>query len=252
MKRQLTLTLLLSLILVSGVIFTLKSLSRPVQAQTDSRLRIPFQSNIWHEVSSYVDHWRTENDSYFMFMNGDTYANGIPYSYDTHRGTDFPLNEGTQVMATTNGYIVEMRKYTTTWGYSILVIHNEQYFTRYSHLLTFTTETPTSLFITETGRTLTVGSVVSVSEVIAYSGNTGNSGGPHLDLEVLNMGLGLIDPFGWRGEPGQDPLAYNKVDSQCLWNNEWCQETIVEDQDYPITRTAHYEEEIIATNSYTN
>ncbi len=243
MKLKLIVTFILAFVLIGLSLGTLHP-TQQTQAQANLQLHIPFNGTIWHEIKSYIDHHIKTNDRIFMFVNGDSYLDTLPYYYNNHRGHDFPLNIGTSILAAADGVIYEMGISEGAWGYYVLVSHNNrQYFTRYSHLFTFTNTTPNSIYITETKRTISVGSVVTTGEIIAYSASTGNSSGPHLDLEVLySNATSLSDPFGWRGEPGQDPLAYNKVDSQCLWNNEWCQETIVEDRDFPITGTAHYEE----------
>jgi len=51
-------------------------------------------------------------------------------------------------------------------------------------------------------------------ETIGISGNTGNSGGPHLHLRVVAPNGKAIDPYGWIGEYS-DPWPYNQGYS--LW-----------------------------------
>ncbi len=52
-------------------------------------------------------------------------------------------------------------------------------------------------------------------EIIATSGTTGNSSGPHLHLTVTDPQGRRIDPYGWAGVVGRDALTYNQRES--LW-----------------------------------
>jgi murein DD-endopeptidase MepM/ murein hydrolase activator NlpD len=80
------------------------------------------------------------------------------------------------------------------------------------------------------------GDTVHKGDVIAYSGTSGCSGGPHLDLSVIrltnlsgarsyafattphgcgvNGAQGVIDPFGWSAPKGVDPWAWKSLAGQ--------------------------------------
>jgi len=87
-----------------------------------------------------------------------------------HRGLDISAPIGTKVMATANG-IVETIRYNKHVGYGNIVIvkHNYGFKSAYAHLNTIKVK---------------VGDYVTKGQVIAKSGNTGRSTGPHLHYEV--------------------------------------------------------------------
>lgn len=56
---------------------------------------------------------------------------------------------------------------------------------------------------------------IAHGDVIGTSGTTGNSSGPHLHFRVTSPLGKAIDPYGWAGQVGLDPWAYNQRES--LW-----------------------------------
>ncbi|MBN2824631.1 MAG: peptidoglycan DD-metalloendopeptidase family protein [Campylobacterales bacterium] len=87
-----------------------------------------------------------------------------------HRGLDISAPIGTKVMATANG-IVETIRYNDGSGYGNLIVikHNYGFKTAYAHLSRMNVK---------------VGDYVTKGQVIAKSGNSGQSTGPHLHYEV--------------------------------------------------------------------
>jgi len=87
-----------------------------------------------------------------------------------HRGLDFSAPIGTKVMATANG-IVETIRYNDGSGYGnlIMIKHNYGFRSVYAHLDSMRVK---------------VGDYVTKGQVIAKSGNSGRSTGPHLHYEV--------------------------------------------------------------------
>jgi murein DD-endopeptidase MepM/ murein hydrolase activator NlpD len=86
-----------------------------------------------------------------------------------HEGIDVSLRRGNRVVATGGG-IVERVAYNRTYGTVIDVKHAPGLVTRYAHL--------NKSFVKQ-------GQRVHRGELIALSGNTGRSTGPHLHYEVL-------------------------------------------------------------------
>ncbi len=95
-----------------------------------------------------------------------------------HAGVDWAMPAGTPVRAWRDG-TVKFEGLVVGYGRLIIVEHPGDYVTYYAHLSRFST---------------TIGATVSAGQVIAYSGNTGNSTGPHLHFEIRQEGRPL-DPI---------------------------------------------------------
>ena len=91
------------------------------------------------------------------------------YNGGKHKGMDFAVPEGTAVQSTTAGRVVEVLSLKDSYGKFIVVKDNNGNNHYYAHLSGFNCE---------------MGDTVSRGQVIGYSGNTGNSTGPHLHYEV--------------------------------------------------------------------
>lgn len=85
-----------------------------------------------------------------------------------HNGTDFAVRVGTPVLAPADG-VVDIARYSKTAGYYIVLRHRGSYSTVYMHL---------SKLNVKPGQRVKMGSI------IARSGNTGISTGPHLHYEL--------------------------------------------------------------------
>ena len=90
----------------------------------------------------------------------------------SHNGHDWAVNTGSKVRAAAEG-VVELAYFSESYGYNILINHNNGFKTRYAHL----SEVKVSK-----------GEKVEQSQVIALSGSTGFSTGPHLHFEVVKDG----------------------------------------------------------------
>ncbi|WUH91397.1 M23 family metallopeptidase [Streptomyces sp. NBC_00433] len=104
-----------------------------------------------------------------------------------HTGIDFPVMVGTPVMAVTDGTV------RTQWSGS------------YGNMAIVTAPDGTETWYCHLSSTKIRSGSVKAGTVIAYSGNTGNTTGPHLHLEVRPDGGSPIDPLPWLLKHGLDP-----------------------------------------------
>ncbi|MFJ5718950.1 M23 family metallopeptidase [Streptomyces sp. NPDC093149] len=104
-----------------------------------------------------------------------------------HTGIDFPVSYGTPVMAATDGTV------RTQWN------------SAYGNMAIVTTADGTETWYCHLSSTRIRSGAVKAGDVIAYSGNTGNSTGPHLHFEVRPGGGAAIDPLPWLRSHGVNP-----------------------------------------------
>ncbi|MEU6505489.1 peptidoglycan DD-metalloendopeptidase family protein [Streptomyces sp. NPDC046942] len=105
-----------------------------------------------------------------------------------HTGIDFPVSYGTTVMAATDGTVTT--KWNSAYGNMMIVTAKDGTQTWYCHLSSYRVAS---------------GTTVKAGEPIAYSGNSGNSTGPHLHFEVHPAGGPAVDPLPWLRSHGLDP-----------------------------------------------
>jgi len=111
-----------------------------------------------------------------------------------HTGIDFSTKEreGLPVYAAADGYVSRIKVAADGFGKAIYITHPNHYVTVYAHLKKYAKEIEKyvrknqyekeSFEIELFPQANEI--VVKKGEVIAYSGNTGNSGGPHLHFEI--------------------------------------------------------------------
>ncbi|WP_455752442.1 M23 family metallopeptidase [Streptomyces albogriseolus] len=105
-----------------------------------------------------------------------------------HSGIDFPVSYGTPVLAATDGTV--RTQYNSAYGNMLIVTAMDGTETWYCHLSTY--QVPP-------------GATVKAGDQIAFSGNSGNSTGPHLHFEVRPGGGSAIDPLAWFRSHGLEP-----------------------------------------------
>jgi murein DD-endopeptidase MepM/ murein hydrolase activator NlpD len=105
-----------------------------------------------------------------------------------HTGIDFPVSYGTTVMSAMDGVV--STKWNSAYGNMMIVTAKDGTETWYCHLSSYR---------------VAPGTTVKAGQPIAYSGNSGNSTGPHLHFEVRPAGGSAIDPLPWLRSHGLDP-----------------------------------------------
>jgi len=99
---------------------------------------------------------------------------------ETHSGIDLRAGIGTPIYATADGVVDYFRDgYNSGYGNMLIITHGFGFKTIYGHL---------------SKSSLKPGDFVKKGDVVAYSGNTGLSSGPHLHYEVRYIGQHL-DPY---------------------------------------------------------
>ncbi len=93
-----------------------------------------------------------------------SYSSGAP-----HSGIDFGVPEGTPVRVSKDGTVIKRRELTTSYGKYLFIDHGGGLVTIYAH--------NSELLVNE-------GDTVKAGQVIAKSGTTGNSTGPHCHWEL--------------------------------------------------------------------
>ena len=166
----------------------------PVMAA--GNLTLPF--NIPNpRITSWMDHHypTRQEDSVMIRFDGST-----AYAYDGHRGTDYAVPANTPVVAADDGTVI-YSEWSNSGGWGVVIDHATDR-TAYFH--------NNQLFVYQ-------GQHVSRGQLIALSGSTGNSTGPHVHFEVRDLltPWHSIDPYGWTG-PGQDPWSW---DAGYLWSS---------------------------------
>lgn len=104
-----------------------------------------------------------------------------------HKGLDMIPGEGTQIQAIADGVVRETGSSDSGLGVYAMIDHvvdGKRYTSVYAHMQFG------SLKLTE-------GQPVTVGQPVGNVGNTGQSTGPHLHLELLQNGTDPIDPFAW-------------------------------------------------------
>jgi len=166
----------------------------------------------WHNITSVFDHcvpdystdgkvcrfdgsvgYRSNGvDPSFSLGYAQTLGGSDYLYYDGHNGWDYSMYYE-NVLASADGVvrIAGTDSINPCFGQTITVDHLNGFTTRYAHL--------SKIYVAS-------GQSVSRGQVIAQSGNTGCSTGPHLHFGVyITSSWTAVDPWGWSGAPGADP-----------------------------------------------
>jgi len=119
-------------------------------------------------------------------VNSDTFGRTGVHWANRHTGQDFPVPLGTDVRAVSSGKVLETG-WAGAFGNRMRLLLDDGTEIWYCHL---------SSYVVTSGR-------VSAGQIVARSGSTGNSTGPHLHMEVhLNQNPVASDPLNWLRSKG--------------------------------------------------
>jgi murein DD-endopeptidase MepM/ murein hydrolase activator NlpD len=117
-----------------------------------------------------------------MPIQGATFTSGFGWRWGRmHQGNDFGTPVGTPVAAMSTGTVVSTG-YESGYGNQVEIRYWDGTVSLYAHL----SEIKAS-----------VGDLVTPGQIVALSGNTGHSTGPHLHLEIHPNGGAPINPAPW-------------------------------------------------------
>ncbi len=172
----------------------------------EAQLHLLVNASLLPPTGSGVLSWPLDRIIITQYFGNTSFATANPqiYSGKGHTGVDFGTSIGTPVKAALSGVVVGMGntdQYASclSFGQWIMIKHPDGLSTLYAHL---------SL------ETVGVGDQVSTGQVIAYSGNTGYSTGPHLHFGVYATQGVVIKAFPNGSHcqgaviPFADPKAY--------------------------------------------
>jgi len=125
-------------------------------------------------------------------------------TWRAHRGVDYAADTGTEIMATSDGVVIQ-RGPNGGLGNAVEIRHPNGFVTRYGHLSRFRSG-------------VVVGTRVRQGDIIGYVGMTGLATGPHLHYEMLRGGRHM-DPLSV-DLPAGDPVP---ADDMVRWADEMVQ-----------------------------
>ncbi len=133
-----------------------------------------------------------EGQSYTITQGYNNVLDGSHYGKLLY-SIDFSMREGTDIAATKSGKVVNLYEAGKKVNNYVILQHNDGLYSSYSHLK-------------KDGVLVNVGDFVQQGEIIAKSGNTGYSTGPHLHFQINKYGS---SPFAESVEVIIDELGEN-------------------------------------------
>ncbi len=124
----------------------------------------------------------TFSSGFIWPTNGGYVSCGIN-GYWGHTGMDIALPMGTPIKAAASGTVTKVTYSSYGYGYHVMINHGGGMETLYAH---------------NSRLNVQVGQWVDQGAIIAYSGNTGNSSGPHVHFEIRQNGR-YLDPASFVG-----------------------------------------------------
>jgi murein DD-endopeptidase MepM/ murein hydrolase activator NlpD len=159
-----------AILLADSTAFQKKNLQTTKKIQAGGNLYFIFRK-IVSEIKA------NQQESYYFIKPAEGFLSRGFNPEKGHFGIDIVLKTGNPIYAAGNGYVV-YSDFTPADGYMIIINHSNDFVTVYKHCSS----------ILKRQR-----DYISQGDVIALSGNTGESTGPHLHFELWKRGVPL-DP----------------------------------------------------------
>jgi murein DD-endopeptidase MepM/ murein hydrolase activator NlpD len=135
---------------------------------------IPKEGNLYKIIREIFTNLKEfQQESYYFIKPAEGFISRRFNPEKGHFGIDIALRNGSAVFAAGNGY-VSFAGYTPEDGYIIMVNHSDEFVTLYKHC---------SVLLKKQR------DFVAQGELIALSGDTGKSTGPHLHFEIWKKGV---------------------------------------------------------------
>ena len=162
-----------------------KELAKKYRVTLENIIRIPFSKSSGKKFYFIMGiTFRPEERSYFGLVIFERPVQGVvssqygmrkdPFSkkYRFHKGIDIACKINSKIWAAANGRVI-FTGYLLGYGKSIIIEHQNGYQSLYGHLNRIIVQKK---------------SLVAKKSLIAYSGNSGRSTGPHLHFEIRRKG----------------------------------------------------------------
>ncbi|HET6845696.1 MAG TPA: peptidoglycan DD-metalloendopeptidase family protein, partial [Anaerolineales bacterium] len=138
-----------------------------------------------------------------------SYDLGDWLAYNGHDGTDYGISYRPLYAAADSDRVMyagwwDPQNHTTALGIYVKLHHANGYITSYGHMSAIAVQACSTAGCSD----------IAHGEMLGYSGNTGNSTGPHLHFQLTSPAGVSVDPYGWTGT-GNDPWPYDEA--QSLW-----------------------------------
>lgn len=192
---------------------------------------------------------------YFMFPLNPGVQTSLSGSFGDlrvnhfHAGLDIRTGgvEGKSIYAAAEGYVSRIRVMNGGYGNALYITHPNGLTTVYGHLKEYAGSIKKRIVAEQYAQESFVVDIyfeptdlpVKKGELVAFSGNTGGSGGPHLHFEIRDQEENTLDPalFGFKEIKDNTPPKVEFISLKCLSadariNGEFGT------FDYPVTKTS--------------
>ena len=133
--------------------------------ENNKRITVTSRSGSYRNETDYI--WPTSSRIITAYFN----VSGANWS-NKHTGLDIGVSSGNNIMASKGGTVI-FSSWSGSYGYYIKINHGNGIVTAYAH---------------NSRLLVSVGDKVKQGDIIALSGSTGNSTGPHCHFEVIVNG----------------------------------------------------------------